>query len=77
MLHYSLDIAYRCHFCLFQVQCMYVWIDGSGEGLRGKTKTVETEPMKPDGKKQSNLKYYKGPSSFVSWVFDSLTLLMK
>jgi len=29
------------------VQCMYVWIDGSGQNLRAKTKTVEEEPKKP------------------------------
>lgn len=39
--YYELDQGDR-------VQAMYIWVDGTGQGIRAKTRTLDSEPMKPE-----------------------------
>ena len=49
MILQKLFISTHRYDYFFQTQCMYIWIDGTGENVRAKTKTVDFVPKKPEG----------------------------
>ena len=38
------SIKFSYFLIAFRVQACYIWIDGSGQGIRNKTKTLECKP---------------------------------
>ena len=57
---------------MFRVQAYYIWIDGTGQGIRGKTKSLE---KKPDSVKDLPIWNYDGSSTYQAEGSNSDTYL--
>lgn len=49
LLNKSAKTDYMSLDCQGKCQAMYIWVDGSGEQLRCKTRTLDNEPQSVEG----------------------------